>query len=52
MERDGNGKFSQWVGGLKQPLEQQIEDKRNGIGRQKHPYVGEWKRLHQDLGSQ
>jgi len=44
MERDGKGKFSQWVGGLKQPLEQQIEDKRNGIGRQKRPYVGEWQK--------
>lgn len=41
MERDGKGKFAQWVGSAKQPLEQRIQNKRNGIGRQNRPYVGE-----------
>lgn len=41
MERGEKGKFAQWVGNVRQPLEQQIQDKRNGIGRQRRPYVGE-----------
>jgi len=41
MERDGKGKFGQWMGNLKQPLEQRIQDKRNGVGRQRRPYIGE-----------
>ena len=39
MERSGKGKFSQWMGN--QSLEQRIQNKRNGIGRQDRPYVGE-----------
>lgn len=41
MERGKGGKFSQWMGNMKQPLEQRIQNKRNGIGRQRRPYVGE-----------
>lgn len=41
MERDNQGKFGQLMGGIRQPLEQRIQDKRNGVGRQRRPYVGE-----------
>lgn len=29
------------MGGGKYPIEQRIEDKKRGIGRQKYPFVGE-----------
>jgi hypothetical protein len=41
MERGEKGKFSQWMGNVRQPLEQRIHNKRNGIGRQSRPYIGE-----------
>ena len=41
MERSGKGNFAQWIGNGKPPLEQQIQNKQNGIGRQDRPYVGE-----------
>lgn len=41
MERGGKGKFPSWVGNYGLPLEQQIQNKQNGIGRQTRPYVGE-----------
>jgi hypothetical protein len=40
MERGDKGKFGQWMVNMRKPLEQRIEDKRNGIGRQKRPYIG------------
>ena len=40
MDRGGKGKFSQWIGNVRQPLEQRIQNKQNGIGRQSRPYVG------------
>lgn len=42
MERDGKGKFARWMGNVRQPLEQRIQNKQNGIGRQNRPYVGEF----------
>lgn len=41
MEQGGEGKFSKWMGSFRQPLEQQIQNKKNGIGLQRRPYVGE-----------
>ena len=41
MERGDKGKFGQWMGNIRKPLEQRIQDKRNGVGRQNRPYVGE-----------
>jgi hypothetical protein len=41
MERGEKGKFAQWIGNVRQPLQQRIQDKRNGVGRQDRPYVGE-----------
>ena len=41
MQRGGKGKFAQWMGGAKQPLQQRIQNKQNGVGRQSRPYVGE-----------
>jgi len=41
MERGKQGKVGRWMGNIRQPLEQQIQDKRNGIGRQNRPWVGE-----------
>lgn len=39
MDRGGEGKFSQWIGNVRQPLEQRIQNKQNGIGRQRRPYI-------------
>ena len=41
MERGGKGKFAGWMGSFGQPLEQRIQQKQNGVGRQSRPYVGE-----------
>ena len=40
MERGKGGKFAQWTG-IGKSLEQRIQEKRNGIGRQSRPYIGE-----------
>jgi hypothetical protein len=40
MERGGKGKFAQLMGNARQPLEQRIQNKQNGVGRQNRPYVG------------
>ena len=39
--RGGKGKFAQWMGGARQPLQQRIQNKQNGVGRQRRPWVGE-----------
>ena len=41
LMRSGKGKFAQLMGGVRQPLQQRIQNKQNGIGRQRRPYVGE-----------
>ena len=41
MERGEKGKFAKWMGNVRQPLEQRIRDKQNGVGRQRRPYIGE-----------
>jgi len=50
MPRGGKGKFAQWMGGARQPLQQRIHNKQNGIGRQKRPWVGELQRAAPGLG--
>ena len=41
MQRGGKGKFAQWMGGSKTSLQQRIQNKQNGVGRQRRPWVGE-----------
>ena len=36
--------LTRWLDPGKYPLQQRIEDKRRGIGRQKYPVVGPWDR--------
>jgi len=37
--------LAKFFASAKYPLEQRIQDKKRGIGRQKHPFVGEFQRL-------
>jgi hypothetical protein len=36
--------FNKFIGGSRYPLDQRIEDKKRGIGRQKYPVVGKLRR--------
>lgn len=40
MARGGKGKFAQWMGAASTPLQQRIQNKQNGVGRQSRPYIG------------
>jgi len=40
-QRGMKGKVAQWMGSARQPLQQRIQNKQNGVGRQRRPWVGE-----------
>ena len=45
MNATGGSPLQRLLGGGKYPLEQRIDQKRRGIGRQRYPFVCEWRTL-------